>query len=322
MAITVRFMSWNIQKKTTNARFIAGIMQSYNIDICALLEVGNQNYQTIPNAIMAQLTNLQYHANQWHFHSICVGDESVSYIWHEAGNFRPARYQNNPNGNPICGKVLKNQAGANIYFPKTGTKWANVVNSIQGGRRPAFMAFRTDDAQPDRVFTFLDLHTPFNTDTSIQSYSTHLYASSREIFEVENIDTRLIVTNASQALRALLPSVVKPYLGITQNNCPNFCDKTIDAVRDAILKYIGEKGTNLEDLLKIGIKYGIKKSLSFFNNNQSINNCATSKAHCKSLCLCCWHVSSLHGFFDPLTNNSTACNGYRSSTVCTKLYQQ
>lgn len=219
MAIDIRVMSWNIQKEQGSADYIAKIMQAKSIDICALLEVPNSQSATIPTQIIASLNNLAqaYHQNQWRSRSVNVGDEAVSFIWHQTNNvgnnaFKVETYTNAPVGNippEIAGKVVRNTNNGKIYFPKTQTTWSSLPGK-PNGRRPAFISFVTNDGQGARRFTVLDIHTPFNTSTSIQSYTAYVYASSREINSVETIDPYAAAASVATALPGALAQAVDP----------------------------------------------------------------------------------------------------------------
>jgi hypothetical protein len=190
MPIQIRMMSWNIQKKQNNAAYIAAVMGGYRVDILALLEVPNGQTFNIPYGILAALNNSNHHPYEWQFKWVDVGDEAVAYIWHEtnlAGQnaFRAATYPQT--AEKVSGRVLKNANNAPIYFPTTKYNWASLPGTPDG-RRPAYMLFSTNDNQGARTFSFLNMHAPDNTATSIQSYSAHLYATAREIVRVEAVD--------------------------------------------------------------------------------------------------------------------------------------
>lgn len=223
MPIQIRVMSWNIQKKRTNAAYIAELMRVRGIDICALLEVPNSQNIAIPLQIVIALDNLAvaYHPHEWRFKSVEVGSESVTYIWHETAAvapnaFRAERCVNAPL-EYVAGPVMKNAANATIYFPTTKFQWASLPGRPLG-RRPAFLSFLTNDGVgAARRFTVLDLHTPFNNDAhsaaySIQSYATHLYASSREITAVEVNSATAAAQTASIGLEGALAGAVDPLL--------------------------------------------------------------------------------------------------------------
>lgn len=226
MPIRIRLMSWNIQGKQTNAAYIAALMQAHRIDICALLEVPTGSNTRIPTQIIAQLNNLApaYHQHEWHFVSVVVGDESVSYIWHQNATVGPNAFiadtYANDAARPIAGQVMTNALNAPVYFPTTHYRWTYIgtPGSKPTGRRPAFMSFLTNDHPPARRFTFLDLHTPFNNDNhtlaySIQSYATHIYASSREISAVETISVIAGIGAAVATFHGSPSAMLSTYLG-------------------------------------------------------------------------------------------------------------
>lgn len=207
MSITIRFASWNIEnygsskdtKSPALPKLIAKTMKLYKIDILAILEMQNNSYKSIHNKILVALNNGGYLDNTWKEKFVKVGDEGVSFFWHEAdvgsaNAFKAKTYRNNPT-EAIAEKVLKNRAGNMIYFPKTQTSWSSLPGK-QEGRRPAFCAFETNTGGTATTFTFLDLHTPFNTNTLIQAYSAYLYPTSREITQVQKFDSVSAAINA------------------------------------------------------------------------------------------------------------------------------
>jgi hypothetical protein len=273
MPIQIRVMSWNIQKKQTNARFIAGLMRAHQIDICALLEVPNSQAFAIPFSITTELRNLNppYHQYDWDFASVDVGDEAVAYIWHQNATVGPNAFQaepyvNNPGGK-VRGKVMKDAGNATIYFPTTQFNWASLPGK-PAGRRPAFMSFLTNDGQAARRFTVLGLHAPFNVDTSIQSYSAHLYASSREITLVERMDADTAALQASLPLAAALAGSVDPLLaGVIANHAllvqpaalrTAAVAKALAAIKDTI----DTDGTDLPLLFSNAVNEGIGAALN------------------------------------------------------------
>jgi hypothetical protein len=62
-------------------------------------------------------------------------------------------------------------------IPTTKFKWASLPGT-PASRRPATCSSSPMTDRPH--LHLLDLHTPFNADTSIQSYSTHIYVSSSQ----------------------------------------------------------------------------------------------------------------------------------------------
>ncbi|MBC6417764.1 MAG: hypothetical protein GDA44_02700, partial [Prochloron sp. SP5CPC1] len=200
MAITIKFASWNIEnygskkdKKSKDLpKLIAKTMELYKIDILAILEMQKNGYLTINAKIVAELNSLSYKTN-WKEKFVNVGDEGVSFFWHEAtpgsaNAFKAKTYSNNPT-EYISGKVLGDDRGNRIYFPKTQTPWSSLPGKPDG-RRPAFCAFETNTGTGTAsTFTFFDIHTPFNTSTLIQAYSAYLYSTSREIGQVQTFDS-------------------------------------------------------------------------------------------------------------------------------------
>src|SRR5215211_3796012 len=90
MPATIRLMSWNMQNygikgfnKFDLGELIAKILQTYNIDICAMIEISSNGHAQIVNSIMVQLNNLGYHQNNWKHTFVNVGDEGVLFLWHE-----------------------------------------------------------------------------------------------------------------------------------------------------------------------------------------------------------------------------------------------
>lgn len=264
MAIRIRLMSWNIQKKTTNAPFIARVMRDYEIDICALLEVPNSAADTIPQRILAELNNLNppYHAGEWRFESVEVGDECVTYLWHEAAAVGPNAFRASTYANShdyIAGKVLRNATGQPIYFPNTPTSWSSLPGKFNG-RRPSYFAFETNDNAPARRFTFLDIHTPFNPDTLIQSYSTHLYASSREIRTVDTLDVSAAARDAEWDAINGAPATVDEL-----NDPSKWLDMRTAAV-EAVIEYITvrhfEEAVSLTELFRSSLTVAISAALA------------------------------------------------------------
>jgi len=198
MAIQIRFMSWNIENYGTNKhtsstalpRLIADTMLHLQVDVLAIIEMQNNGFNVILPAILAELGNIGYQ-NNWLANYNKVGDEGVAFIWHEAGHgnanaFRAVRDGNNF---PISAMITKNNAGNPIYFPKTRTSWASVLNNGRpDGRRPAFFAFETDEGiNPRRVFTCSNIHTPFSS-SLIQAWAARQYATAESIVAVPTIN--------------------------------------------------------------------------------------------------------------------------------------
>lgn len=289
MPIQIRVMSWNIEKKQTNARFIAGVMKAHQIDICALLEVPNSQAFTIAFRILTELNNLNnptYHQGSWKFTSVDVGNEAVTYIWHETANAGPNAFQAEPSlNNPLIhlsGKVLKNAANNTIYFPTTKFSWAGLPGK-PAGRRPAFMSFLTNDGQPARRFTILDLHTPFNVHTSIQSYSTHLYASSREITAVERVATYPVALSASATLAADLAASVDPVLTAIAGYATfvqpqDLRAATVKAALAAIEDTIDTEGNDLQLLVSGAVNEGINAAVKAVGAISGLINTSDARA--------------------------------------------
>ncbi len=267
MPVMIRVMSWNIQKKKKNAPYIAALMQTHQIDICVLLEVPRADSFSTPMKIVTELSNLNpsYFQHQWRFKSVEVGSECVSYIWHETVNagvnaFRAETYANS--GAVIAGPVFKDNNDATIYFPTTKFKWASLPGR-PAGRRPAFMSFVTNDGAPARRFTVLDLHTPFNTATSIQSYAAHVYATSREIQAVDAIDAFTAASTASTGLAAALAVSVDPLLaGLNYAPGLQLRKATVAAALKAIEDGIQAEGADLQRLFTEAINEGINAAVN------------------------------------------------------------
>jgi hypothetical protein len=264
MPARIRFMSWNLMNYGTArinkydlAPLIARLMRDYQIDVCALLEIEKNAHLQVRNSIVAELVNLAYHPNSaWRHHFVELSDEGVAFLWHEApvgaNAFRALAYANNP-GSVIAGPVLKDNTGAAIYFPKTETNWTSLPGRPPG-RRPAFCAFETNDGQPARRFTCLGLHAPDNKASSIQSYSTHLYGRSREIWRVETHDPKhALAQNAAAAAAFVQPQIIPlltgPFIAIPP--VPSISEFAVQAARSRMVEWL-EKGDNLETALLMG----------------------------------------------------------------------
>jgi hypothetical protein len=271
MPVQLSVMSWNIQKKQTNAAYLAELMRAHQIDICVLLEVPSSLSFTIPFNITTRLNNLliAYHTNDWRFHAVNVGNESVVYIWHESvapanNDFLADLFTNAPLKR--AGKVIRNAANQKIYFPTTGFKWARATTGRPSGRRPAYMAFVTNDGAAPRRFTVLNLHTPFNTSTFIQSYATHLYASSREILRVQRIDAASAASAVSALLVAGLAGIVDPLLTAVANynnfvRPLAFRTAAVKGGREAIENAVAEEAADLPELLATACNDAINEAV-------------------------------------------------------------
>ena len=137
---------------------------------CTLLEVPNGNAATILAQIVAALNNIAgFYPLQWYYTFVDVGPEAVGYVWHQTAVAGANRFQADTmlNAAPgaaaagVYGPVMRNAAGARIYFPKTSTGWNQ--SQPQSRRRPAFHGFITNDGAAARRFTVLNLHAPFDT---------------------------------------------------------------------------------------------------------------------------------------------------------------
>lgn len=254
MPIQIRVISWNIQKKTGGAAYIAEMMRSSQIDICALLEMPNSNVGTTLTAIIAALNNLgpAYHQNEWFSQFVNVGSEAVGFIWHQNNAVSANAFQVDlkaNGGQRVCGAVTRDTANAEIYFPKTQTTWASLPGR-PAGRRPAYLSFVTNDGAAARRFTVLDLHTPFNTNTSIQSYATSLMATSREITHVDRTDLHAIaVATAGAGLSAAMAAVIDPIInGMGDNSFVTGANVRNDVVAGAVAAIDGSE-TDLQTLI-------------------------------------------------------------------------
>jgi hypothetical protein len=279
MPVQIRLMSWNIQKKKANASFIARLMQAHSIDICALLEVPHADSFTIPFQIITSLDNLNpgYHNTNWKSRAVGVGDETVVYIWHQTNNvgpnaFRASEFTNLP-GMEISGKVMQNAAEATIYFPTTGFLWTSLPGKPDG-RRPAYMAFETNDGNAIRRFTFLDIHTPFNKDTFIQSWSTHIYASTREIQHVETLHAATAASNAKAASIAFLATPVDPLLaGVLTLVTPlALRDAAVTRALAIIEETIQALGTNQAHMLGPAMEEAVTAAIGTIGDIQVISD--------------------------------------------------
>ncbi len=274
MPIRIRCMSWNLENYGTSkynkyplGAIIARVMRQYQIDLCALIEISNNDHLRVRQNIVAELNNQNpaYFAGNWHHDFVNVGDEGVAYIWHEeaqgANSFRRATYGNNP-GRHVIGKVVKNAAGNLIYFPKTQTNW-NSLPGTPDGRRPAFAVFETNDGAAPRRFSVLDIHAPFNTDTFIQAYTTHLYASSQEIIRAVNFDGM----HAADQARGAAANSVWPRISInltSLNLVGNFDhNQVVTSAYQSISADIDE-GYDLATILRNAITAAVREGVDQF----------------------------------------------------------
>lgn len=244
MPVQLRVASWNIQKKGRNAVYVAELMRLNQIDICALLEVPNGKAVVMLTAIVAALNNLApaYHANEWVWHAVNVGGEAVAYIWHQTAAVGVNAFQADIKAigvQRVAGPVTHDTANNPIYFPKTGSKWPGANGGHWNGRRPAYLAFVTNDGAAARRFTVLDLHTPFNPASSIQSYATSVYATAREVRQVDRNDIAATALAASAGLAAMLAPAVTAVITTIGNHAaiaiPNaVCNAAVQAAAAAI----------------------------------------------------------------------------------------
>ena len=119
MPAQIRVMSWNIEKKTSNAPYIAELMRLYAIDIATFTEVPKSNAGAILTQIVTELDNLAtaYHQNEWSWQWVIVGDETVGFVWHENNAVAANAFQVDvmPNGGArVWGPVTRNAANARI----------------------------------------------------------------------------------------------------------------------------------------------------------------------------------------------------------------
>ena len=215
MPAQIRVMSWNIEKKTTNAAYVAELMRLHTIDIATFLEVPNSNAAAILTQIVHELNNLAnpYHQNEWTWQWVNVGDEAVGFVWHQNNAVAANAFQVDlmPNGGArVWGAVRRNTANARIYFPETQTTWGSLPGT-PNGRRPAYMSFVTNDGAAQRRFTVLNLHTPYPT-SGIQAYAASLLATSREVRNVDLIDKVAIATAAGIGLSAAMAAMIDPII--------------------------------------------------------------------------------------------------------------
>lgn len=278
MAVAFRVMSWNIQKKTGGAAYIAEIMRSNQIDICALLEMPNSNVATTLTAIVAALNNLApaYLQNEWLWQAVNVGNEAVGFVWHQNNTVSGNAFQIDlmASGQRVCGAVTRNAANDRIYFPKTQTSWASLPGK-PGGRRPAYISFVTNDGAAPRRFTVLDLHTPFSTATSIQSYATSLMATSREITLVDRTDLPGIAVAAQTAggnLDARLALIVDPIItGMTDHGYINTLLLCTNVVTGAVRAIDGDE-TDLQTLVQLAGAAGARNAVDYLAIPVNIDN--------------------------------------------------
>jgi hypothetical protein len=266
MPATIRLMSWNMQNyglkgfnKFDLGEMIAKVLQTYNIDICAMIEISNNGHVQIINSIVVQLNNLGYHQNNWKHTFVNVGDQGVLFLWHEEAPgpnaFRGFRYTNN-NGGTIAGKVLRDTTDAMIYFPETKTGW-NHLNTQPNGRRAGYCAFETNDGAAVRRFTLLDIHTPFDDEYYIQAYSAKLYSTAREVLRVETTDTIHAITQVKAAAGNYMAAQVNPLVqeAFGRPN-PGLANAANDAVHNAISQALNQ-GKLLAEALAAGADAGV-----------------------------------------------------------------
>lgn len=306
MPIQIRVMSWNIQKKQTNAAYIARLMQTYTVDICVLLEVPNSAVPAIPTAIIAELNNLTtpYFNGTWQTHSVDVGDEAVTYIWHQATtagthNFMADLYPTT--NNRVAGRVLRDGAGNMLYFPTTGVNWTSLPTT-SSGRRPAFMSFVTNDGTAARRFTVLDYHAPFNKATYIQAYGAAVYGQSREILTVDGTDAVGLATAAAAALPAAMAGVVDPLLAGLNGLVPlKFRTAAVQGALKAIQTAVNDEAANMTELFRrariAGVDgalwaAGIDRDTSAGEGRSLAMACAMAGALAATSLLCAIHLPS------------------------------
>jgi hypothetical protein len=278
-------MSWNIvHGKDSATPFIAKVMQLYQIDICAVLEVANPAADTFTTKVVKELDNLNYHNGQWKRCAVNVGDQAVVYIWHEsaagANAFKAMNYTNVAEA--IRGKVMRNDASGSIYFPTKQIAWGSLPGK-PNGRRPAYLAFETNDGQPKRYFTFLDLHAPDNSTTHIQAYSAFLYASSREIQRVETLNASAGATAARDGVIADLAGLVDPLLltyGTPLTVRTDSVQNAVDRIKDLIDE---DDRTDQATLLAEARDYGIARAVE----SLGVLDARIPVAHAQSLAKAC-----------------------------------
>jgi hypothetical protein len=276
MPATIRLMSWNMEnygtkgfKKFDLGELIATILQTYNIDICAMIEISNNGPNQIANSIVTELNNLGYHQNNWKYTFVNVGDEGVMFLWHEevpgANAFKGYPYTNN-NTKAVAGKVLKDNANVRIYFPKTGSPWSSLPSKADG-RRAAYCAFETNDGGAARSFTFLDIHTPFNNATRIQAYTAKVYATAREAVRVETTDAIYAITQAKNAAALHMAAQVDPKIqNALGGPIPTLATTVNEAVYRALSKQLSD-GATLANVLEGGANAGVSSVLKMLKRH-------------------------------------------------------
>jgi hypothetical protein len=262
--INIRVMSWNIQKKQTGVAFMARLIQQHQIDICVLLEVPTGLGFGIPFSLITQLNNVPYLAGQWSFQSITVGNEDVTYVWHQAVAAGPNAFMREMMTNspvPLGGPVLKDLTNNAIYFPTTPYNWTSLPG-VPTGRRPAYLSFVTNDGAAARRFTVLNVHAPYNEATSIQSYTTALYARSREITQVERTHVRPPAQAASLGLPAVLTPLVTPVINLMGAHAfVNIANLVNAAIAGALAEFDNTE-TNLGRLMLAAAYAGIDDAVA------------------------------------------------------------
>lgn len=243
--VTIRIMSWNLEnygltkfQKYDLGPIIAKIMKCYQIDIAALIEIAKNGHPQIRNNIVVNLDNLGYHTGKWKHAFVDVDNkEGVAFVWHEenagANAFYGYEYTNHP-GAVVAGTVIKDDKGEQIYFPKTQTTWKSLPGKPMG-RRPGYCTFVTNDGTTRRIFTVLDIHTPFNGSSFIQAYSTTLYGRSQEIQRIENFDVAIDAAKSSKSqAKEWLQTCIEPSFKALKMQCGAFADAVSDATFEAI----------------------------------------------------------------------------------------
>lgn len=211
MPTNVTIMSWNVQKYGTSKagkstalpQIIATVVELQQVDILVILELMNNANDAIMKSIVDLLDESNFNTGNWNWQWVCVGDESVGFIWH-TNTFNAVPGQ--PNGN-ACGAIYVSYLNKPLYFPETQTSWAN-IGGKPDGRRPAFMLFQTNDN--NTPFVVAGIHTPFS-DVNIQAYSAYQYGCSRE-FGLVPLPTVLqtITSLEDSENRELLSDLIMP----------------------------------------------------------------------------------------------------------------
>lgn len=285
MPATLRLLSWNMQNYGTSKfnRFdlgevIATVMQAYAIDICALIEISNNGHANVRASIVTELANLGYRAG-WRHTFVNVGDEGVAFVWHEpaqgANAFRRFAYTNNA-ADPIAGKVVRNTGGARIYFPKTNTPWNSLPGAKSEGRRAAYCAFETNDGNPARRFTLLNIHTPFNVNTQIQAYTARLYATAREAATVDTVDGAHALAqaraNSLAHMQADLDPRIQAALGAP---IAGLAQRVNDVAFNVLLDQVAD-GTPLDDAFRGAMLAGVDAAVAGIGNRVNAGTSLTA----------------------------------------------